>query len=193
MLMPPLHYIIITYFAIAGLIGASIKSFLVFVGALLGLIFPIMAENFFGGLIDSVFNTIQEPNTEKLKCYGQPIIGSTLYKTPLSVYIYAYLSTYFMYVFSANRAWNSLNNTLVFLILGALTLFECYRVASACGFGYIVVGIPLVCGIIWGIIWAAIIGKKNHNVPGSAKGEKCGLDNQQQYQCKLSTNGELLS
>lgn len=195
MSMPPFHYIIITYFAIAGLIGASVKSFLVFVGAVLGLILPIMLENvsLIQAFITNAFSKINtNANDEKLKCYGHPIIGSTIYNTPLSVYTYAYLWSYFIYVFSVNIAWGSLNNTLLFIILTALTVFECYRVGSVCNFGYPIVLIPLACGVIWGVVWAAIIGKANHNVPGSSNGETCGLDNSK-YQCKLSTNGTILS
>jgi len=194
MSMPPFYYIIITYFAIAGLFGASVKSFLVFVGAVLGLILPIMLENvsFTQTFITNAFSKINNADNEKLKCYGNPIIGSTIYNTPLSVYTYAYLWSYFIYVFSVNNAWGSSNNGLLFAILTLLTAFEFYRVGSVCNFGYPIVLIPLACGVIWGLIWAAIIGKANHNVPGSSNGKKCGLDNRK-YKCKLSTNGTILS
>lgn len=182
----PIHFLLMSFFAFSALFASSVSSLLVFIGALIGLVFPILLESYTEGVDE----------TKLLQCYGTPIFGSTLNRTPFSIFIYAYLLMYFIYVFSANSLWKSVNNTFAFLGLLGLLGYDTYRVAKVCEIPIKLVFISLFIGLVWGLIWPAIIGKPNHYKPGISSSEKCELNKDgsvsTKYQCKLRTDGELI-
>ena len=191
----PIHFILIAFFALSALFTGDSSPALVFFGALIGMIVPIFVEN-----LPFVANMLSTDNIKLIKCYGQPLFGDTVYKLPLSMYVFAYLCGYFIIVFSQNKIWSSINNTLIFLALLGVTLYEGYRIIIACfdasTSSTSIVILTSLIGLIWGLIWAAIVGKKNQYKPGVASMGKCNLNKDgstnTKYQCSLKTNGELI-
>ncbi len=183
------HFLLISFFAFSAIFASSVSALLLFIGSLFGLIIPIFGEKIFEN-----FTSISSINDETLlKCYGKPIFGQII-KTPLSVFIYAYLGTYFGYVFSKHKLWNSINNVILFLGITGLLVADIYRIFNACGIPAILIALSLVTGIVWGALWPVMIGTNNHYKPGVSSSDKCGLNSEKtKYQCKLQTDGTLIS
>lgn len=196
--MLQLHFIIIAFFALSAFLANSHTSFLVFIGAFIGVVFTTIVENI-DFINTNILNKITD-TTQIIKCYGMPIIGDKQYKLPHSIFIYTYLAVYFLYVFSSNSLWKSINNVFLFMFLISMCVYEGYRISSVCfenvSQKILIIAIPAIIGIIWGVLWPVIIGKKNHYKPGISSADKCQLNPDgsasTKYQCKLQTDGTLL-
>lgn len=184
----PFHFILISFFAFSALFASSVSSFLVFIGAILGLIFPIIIE----GIVENMDAVKSINETDLIKCYGMPVFG-TIRKTPLSIFIYTYLLFYFIYVFTKNSLWNSMNSAIMFMGLLGILVADIYRTYNACGIPVILIASSFATGILWGALWPVVIGKNNQYKPGVSSSEKCGLNGDKtKYQCKLQTDGTLI-
>lgn len=192
--MPPFHFIIVSFFAISAFFANSYQSFLVFIGAFIGVVVTTFIEKI------EIVNTLVVNGIDTNgfhKCYGLPIIGDTVYKLPQSIFIYAYLAVYFISVFSANSLWKSFNNVFLVMFLSGMFMYEAYRIYKVCFPGnLLIIGIPAIIGIMWGMLWPTIITKKNHYKPGMSSSDKCQLNpdgsTNIKYQCKLQTDGTLI-
>jgi len=79
-------------------------------------------------------------------------------------------------------------NWLLITVLSVLLAFD-----ISTNFKYIggLVIVPVGIGMIMGVIWAIMIGKKNHMVPKRAN-TKCAMSSSKNYRCVLNKNGTLL-
>ncbi len=184
------HFFLISFFAFSALFASSASSFLVFIGAVLGLIIPIMLE----GFVENISSVSSISSDNLLKCYGAPVFGNNIRKSPLSIFVYTYLLVYFIYVFTKNSLWSSMNSAILFLGLLGVLVADTYRIVNSCNIPVILVFISLGAGIVWGALWPLMIGKQNHYKPGVSSSNKCGLNGDKtKYQCKLQTDGTLIN
>ena len=193
-----LPFILVSYFIISSFLGNDFSGFLIFLGILMssfmtiiiGGISPVksMLEKAIGktenGNID--VNKINEYKILKFGDNGNPL---TLF--PLGTNTFGFILGYFLMVLSMNSSKSSNlfnSNWLLLLILSLLLAFD-----ISTNFKYIggLVIVPVAIGIIMGLVWAIIIGKKNHMVPKKAT-TKCSMDTSKKYKCVLNKNGTIL-
>ena len=193
-----LPFILVSYFIISSLLGNDFSGFLVFLGILLstfvtfivGLIPPIktMLETAIGqknGNID--YDKINKYKILKFGDSGNPF---TLF--PLGTNTFSFILGYFLMVLSMSNSKKGgdtfKSNWLLLLILSLLLGFDVNTNYNYIG-GLVI--IPVAIGILMGVIWAIMIGKKNHMVPKKAT-TKCAMSSSKKYRCVLNKNGTLL-
>jgi hypothetical protein len=193
-----LPFILVSYFIISSFLGNDFSGFLIFLGILMssfvtiiiGGISPVksMLEKAIGqtqnGNID--VNKINEYKILKFGDSGNPL---TLF--PLGTNTFGFILGYFLMVLSMNSSKSSnqfSKNWLLLLILSLLLAFD-----ISTNFKYIggLVIVPVAIGIMMGLVWAIIIGKKNHMVPKKAT-TKCSMNTSKKYKCVLNKNGTIL-
>ena len=132
---------------------------------------------------------VNKINEYKILKFGESGNPFTLF--PLGTNTFSFILGYFLMVLSMNssKSSNMFNsNWLLLLILSLLLAFDVNT-----NFKYIggLVIIPVAIGIMMGLVWAIIIGKKNHMVPKKAT-TKCSMDTSKKYKCVLNKNGTIL-
>lgn len=207
-LMP---FMIVAYYLISGVIDGNFKAFLVFIGILFSALITIGVSK-----LDYVKNLIfpnpTDPDAlptnkeivDKIKTFSMfNINAEPMSYLPLSINIYAFLLFYYIYVmFSYDKKKNMTKNTkdrraqgytnwwlVVALVLILLIDVGYFKYVSASN--YMMILIPLVLGLVTGIVWALLIGSSNWALPTKSVNETC-QPSQMSYSCKLTTNGNLI-
>jgi hypothetical protein len=138
-------------------------------------------------------NYVNKINEYKILKFGESGNPYTLF--PLGTNTFSFILGYFLMVLSmssSKRGGNTFKpfreNWLLITVLSVLLAFD-----ISTNFKYIggLVIVPVGIGMIMGVIWAIMIGKKNHMVPKRAN-TKCAMSSSKNYRCVLNKNGTLL-
>ena len=114
---------------------------------------------------------------------------------PLGTNTFSFILGYFLMVLSMSDSKKGgdtfkpfKSNWILLLILSLLLGFD-----VSTNFKYIggLVIFPVAIGILMGVIWAIMIGKKNHMIPKKAT-TKCSMNTSKNYKCVLNKNGTIL-
>lgn len=192
-----LPFILVSYFIISSFLGNDFSGFLIFLGILMssfvtiviGGVSPIklMLEKSIGDPTDVKYaNRINE---YKILKFGE--IGNPLTLFPLGTNTFGFILGYFLMVLSMSSSKSSnpfQSNWLLLLILSLLLAFDIKTNYNYIG-GLVI--IPAAIGIIMGILWAIMIGKKNHMIPKKVN-TSCAIDTSKNYKCVLNKNGTIL-
>jgi hypothetical protein len=185
-----LPFIIVSYFVISSFFGNDFSGFLVFLGILFSSVLTIFASKsdiVKNGLTKEFGPTPQALMKHFERCNLIMVGDSPLSFLPLSTHTYCFIFGYFLMVLNAAKSFS--NNWLLLLILLLLIGFDIYYNISSCVGIYI--WIPVIIGLLSGVLWAIIIGKKNHMIPKKAN-TTCSMDSSKNYKCTLNKNGTLL-
>lgn len=196
-----LPFILVSYFIISSFLGNDFSGFLVFLGILLSSFVTFIVGEI-PAIREMLERSIGEPgninyvnkiNEYKILKFGDSGNPYTLF--PLGTNTFSFILGYFLMVLSmssSKRGGNTFKpfreNWILISVLSALLAFD-----VSTNFKYIggLVIFPVAIGMIMGVIWAIMIGKKNHMVP-KKENKKCGMDTTKKYRCVLNKNGTLL-
>ena len=192
-----LPFIMVSYFVISSFLGNDFSGFLVFLGILFSSILTIFLSKV-NRLKTQIWNSVKSSySTETTEEAGLPkhfkkcniiMIGDEpLSFLPLSTHTFCFILGYFIMVLNAAKSFET--NWLLLLVLSLLIAFDIYYNLNHCAGIY--VWIPVIVGFVSGLLWAIIIGKKNHMVPKKAN-TTCSMNSSKNYKCTLKKNGELL-
>lgn len=193
-----LPFILVSYFIISSFLGNDFSGFLIFLGILMssfltiiiGGISPIkqMLEKSIGDSTDDI-KYANRINEYKILKFGE--IGNPLTLFPLGTNTFGFILGYFLMVLSMNGSKSSnlfQSNWLLLLVLSLLLAFDIKTNYNYIG-GLVI--IPAAIGITMGILWAIMIGKKNHMIPKKAT-STCAMSSSRNYKCVLNKNGTIL-
>lgn len=187
-----LPFILVSYFIISSLLGNDFSGFLVFLGILMSSfvtgaiseipqIRTLIASEL--GTGDELKNKI---NKYKILKFSENDKVSPL--VPLGTNTFCFILGYFIMVISMTTGNAFASNWLLLTVLSIIIAFDIYINYSYIG---IFISIPVILGLVMGILWAIIIGKSNHMVP-KKQTSTCAMSSSKNYTCKLSKNGTLL-
>jgi hypothetical protein len=190
-----------------------VSGFLILVGVILSCVITLLAsktqyvlneiyENKIKDLWDNIpvsnktaiQNDISSENKQKkiidsLKYCNQFVLGKTpVSYLPLSTHIYWFLSAYFVYVMSINDV--LARNWFLLLSMSVLLFIDGYYNNTACV--GIFIAIPAIIGAVTGVIWAVIVGPKNHMIPLLSKKNQCGAQTSR-YSCRIKRTGQIVN
>ena len=191
-LMP---FVVVSYVLISAIFAGNFKMFILFVGLLFSALLVV-------ALSRTIYTTIYGTDTvidviDKIKSFSIFNFGVVpLSFLPLSLNIYAFLLSYYLYVSSANKDtteddWN--RNWPIVMMLSILLVLDMVY------FKYIfkenasyAIGIPTILGLGIGVIWPVLVGKSNWAVSVADTNSKCS-PTETTYQCTLASDGSLIS
>lgn len=187
-----LPFILVSYFIISSLLGNDFSGFLVFLGILMSSfvtgaiseipqIRTLIASEL--GTGDELKNKI---NKYKILKFSENDKVSPL--VPLGTNTFCFILGYFIMVISMTTGNAFASNWLLLTVLSIIIAFDIYINYSYIG---IFISIPVILGLVMGILWAITIGKSNHMVP-KKQTSTCAMSSSKNYTCKLSKNGTLL-
>ena len=187
-----LPFILVSYFIISSLLGNDFSGFLVFLGILMSSfvtgaiseipqIRTLIASEL--GTGDELKNKI---NKYKIFKFSENDKVSPL--VPLGTNTFCFILGYFIMVISMTTGNAFASNWLLLTVLSIIIAFDIYINYSYIG---IFISIPVILGLVMGILWAIIIGTSNHMVP-KKQTSTCAMSSSKNYTCKLSKNGTLL-
>lgn len=187
-----LPFILVSYFIISSLLGNDFSGFLVFLGILMSSfvtgaiseipqIRTLIASEL--GTGDELKNKI---NKYKILKFSENDKVSPL--VPLGTNTFCFILGYFIMVISMTTGNAFASNWLLLTVLSIIIAFDIYINYSYIG---IFISIPVILGLVMGILWAIIIGTSNHMVP-KKQTSTCAMSSSKNYTCKLSKNGTLL-
>lgn len=191
-----LPFIMVSYFVISSFLGNDFSGFLVFLGILFSSSITIMISNM---LKTQIWNSVKSSSGSGQneadglmkhfeRCNIIMIGEKPLSFLPLSTHTYSFVLGYFIMVLNMNRT-PFLSNWILLSVLSLLIGYDIFYNLKACAGIYIF--IPVVIGLLSGLLWAIIIGKKNHMIPKKAN-TTCSMHSSKKYKCTLRKNGELL-
>ncbi len=179
-------FIMVSFLIISSLFSGEISGLMTLFGLLLTSIITIGISQMPFVKNHYASNTNDYDNLKK--CNLITINDSLLSYLPLSTHTFAYMFSYFIYVISKNGIVKANGGIIAFLTV--LLMFDIvYNVKNCAG---IYVFIPVIVGILSGIMWAVMIGKNNQMIPKSEVNSKCSV-NKGMYKCKIKKNGQLIN
>jgi len=190
-----LPFIVVSYFVISSFLGNDFSGFLVFLGILFSSSITIMISKPLNNQIWKSVKSSDSKETEEAaelmkhfeRCNIIMIGDKPLSFLPLSTHTYWFILGYFLIVLNAAKSFAT--NWFLLLVLSLLVAFDTYYNFNHCAEIYVF--IPVIIGFVSGLLWAIIIGKKNHMVPKKAN-TTCSMSSSKNYKCTLKKNGELL-
>jgi hypothetical protein len=191
-----LPFIMVSYFVISSFLGNDFSGFLVFLGILFSSSITIIISN---ALKTQIWNSVKSSDSKETdeaaglmkhfeRCNIIMIGDKPLSFLPLSTHTYSFVLGYFIMVLNMSRT-PFLLNWILLSVLSLLIVYDIYYNLKACAGIY--VWIPVIVGFVSGLLWAIIIGKKNHMIPKKAN-TTCSMNSSKNYKCTLKKNGELL-
>ena len=179
-------FIMVSFLIISSLFSGEISGLMTLFGLLLTSIITIGISQM--PFIKNHYASNNDEYENLKKCNLITINNSLLSYLPLSTHTFAYMFSYFIYVISKNGSVKANGGIIAFLTV--LLAFDIvYNVKNCAG---IYVFIPVIVGILSGIMWAAMIGKNNQMIPKSEVNSKCSV-NKGMYKCKIKKNGQLIN
>lgn len=176
-------FIVVAFLVITSLFSGELSGFLVLVGILISSLATMGFSNF------SFVKDYWKDKTDKLlECNVLTINGGPLSYLPLSTHIFAFVFAYFLYTTATNKVLTQ--NGLLVSLLGFLVFYDIFYNFNSCVGGYVF--LPLIIGIISGILWAIIVGKKNQMIPQQDLASKCEVS-KGMYRCKIKRTGQVIS
>ena len=197
-----LPFILVSYFIISSFLGNDFSGFLIFLGILMSSFLTIIIggisqiKSMLGKSIRDSIGDLKDENKYanrineyKILKFGE--IGNPLTLFPLGTNTFGFILGYFLMVLSMSSSKSSnpfQSNWLLLLILSLLLAFDIKTNYNYIG-GLVI--IPAAIGIIMGILWAIMIGKKNHMIP-KKQTSTCAMSSSKNYKCVLNKNGTIL-
>lgn len=185
-------FMIVSYYLISAVFAGNFKMFILFVGLIFSTLFVV-------ALSRASYTTIygNMPLTavvDKIKSFSIFNFGVTpMSLLPLSLNIYAFLLSYYLYVLFAEKeedTWTQnwgIIATLGILLVLDITYFRFIFKENAA----LAIMIPLFIGMGLGAIWPMLIGKSNWAIAIADTNATCGPTSTT-YKCNLTTDGTLL-
>ena len=209
-----LPFIVVAFFFISSILSGDVSGFLILVGVILSSVITLLASKtqyvlneIYENKIKELWSKIPEStnrtanlnddsseNRQKkiiysLKYCNQFVLGKNpVSYLPLSTHIYWFLSAYFVYVMSINDV--LARNWFLLLSMSVLLFIDGYYNNTACVGNFI--AIPAIIGAVSGIIWAVIVGPKNHMIPLLSKKNQCGAQTSR-YSCRIKRTGQIVN
>jgi hypothetical protein len=208
-----LPFIVVAFFFISSILSGDVSGFLILVGVILSSVITLIASKtqyvlteIYEKKIKELWNNIipvskkttsltdtdadkQKKIIESLTYCNQFVLGKTpVSYLPLSTHIYWFLSAYFVYVMSINDV--LARNWFLLLSMSVLLFIDGYYNNTACVGNFI--AIPAIIGAVSGIIWAVIVGPKNHMIPLLSKKNQCGAQTSR-YSCRIKRTGQIVN
>ena len=206
-LMP---FMIVAYYVISGIFDANFKAFMVFMGILFSTLITTGISRM-DSVKNAIFKSSNPPDAptndevvNQIKTFSIFNISSEpISYLPLSVNIYSFLLVYysfimFSYDFNKNEDANKREkkdtgnkNWLLIVALILILIFEFVYFLNISKNNPMFVVIPVIIGVLTGVIWPLLIGRDNWSIPKADSNATCGLSSAN-YSCKLSTSGTLI-
>ena len=209
-----LPFIVVAFFFISSILSGDVSGFLILVGVILSSVIKLLAsktqyvlneiyekkiKELWDKLPEStiktaVQNVVSPDNNKKkiidsLKYCNQIVLGNNpLSYLPLSTHIYWFLSAYFVYVMSINNV--LARNWFLLLSMSVLLFIDGYYNNTACVGNFI--AIPAIIGAVTGVIWAVIVGPKNHMIPLLSTKNQCSAQTSR-YSCRIKRTGQIVN
>ena len=182
-------FIMVSFLVISSLFTGDLSGLLVLVGLLLTSMItigisqmPFVKTNYnnAGGNIDA-YNTLKQCNLITMD-------NQLLSYLPLSTHTIAYIFGYFIYVIVTNKL--SQSNGGIIAILTILLVIDIVYNFKNCAGQFVF--IPLIIGLLSGVTWGVMVGKKNQMIPKSEGSSKCSV-NKGLYKCKIKKTGQIIN
>lgn len=208
-----LPFIVVAFFFISSILSGDVSGFLILVGVILSCVITLLASKTQYVLNEIYEKKIKElwskiPESEKdttndgstdlkkqeriidsLKYCNQFVLGKNpVSYLPLSTHIYWFLSAYFVYVMSINDV--LARNWFLLLSMSVLLFIDGYYNNTACVGNFI--AIPAIIGAVTGVIWAVIVGPKNHMIPLLSTKNQCSAQTSR-YSCRIKRTGQIVN
>lgn len=182
-------FIMVSFLVISSLFTGELSGLLVLVGLLLTSMITIGISQM--PFIKSRYNDISGPteayNTLK-QCSLITMDNQLLSYLPLSTHTIAYIFGYFIYVIVTNKLSQS-NGGIIAILTLLLAVDIVYNFKNCAGE---LVFIPLIIGLLGGVTWGVMVGKKNQMIPKSEGSSKCSV-NKGLYKCKIKKTGQVIN
>lgn len=209
-----LPFIVVAFFFISSILSGDVSGFLILVGVILSSVITLLASKtqyvlneIYENKIKELWSKIPESHNrtaivnddssenrqkkiiDSLKYCNQFVLGKNpVSYLPLSTHIYWFLSAYFVYVMSINDV--LARNWFLLLSMSVLLFIDGYYNNTACVGNFI--AIPAIIGAVSGIIWAVIVGPKNHMIPLLSKKNQCSAQTSR-YSCRIKRTGQIVN
>lgn len=209
-----LPFIVVAFFFISSILSGDVSGFLILVGVILSSVITLLASKtqyvlneIYEKKIKDLWNNIPvsanktaKQNDDSLENRQKKIIDSLKYCNqfvlgknpvsylPLSTHIYWFLSAYFVYVMSINDV--LARNWFLLLSMSVLLFIDGYYNNTACVGNFI--AIPAIIGAVTGVIWAVIVGPKNHMIPLLSTKNQCSAQTSR-YSCRIKRTGQIVN
>jgi hypothetical protein len=208
-----LPFIVVAFFFISSILSGDVSGFLILVGVILSSVITLLASKtqyvlneIYEKKIKDLWDKLPETNKtadknvvspdnnkkkiiDSLKYCNQFVLGKNpLSYLPLSTHIYWFLSAYFVYVMSINNV--LARNWFLLLSMSVLLVIDGYYNNTACVGSFI--AIPAIIGAVTGVIWAVIVGPKNHMIPLLSQKSQCSAQTSR-YSCRIKRTGQIVN
>jgi hypothetical protein len=208
-----LPFIVVAFFFISSILSGDVSGFLILVGVILSSVITLLAsktqyvlneiyekkiKELWNNIPDSKKDTTNDGSTDlkkqariidSLKYCNQFVLGKNpVSYLPLSTHIYWFLSAYFVYVMSINNV--LARNWFLLLSMSVLLFIDGYYNNTACVGNFI--AIPAIIGAVTGVIWAVIVGPKNHMIPLLSQKSQCSAQTSR-YSCRIKRTGQIVN
>ena len=208
-----LPFIVVAFFFISSILSGDVSGFLILVGVILSCVITLLASKtqyvlneIYEKKINELWSKIpesekdttnngstdlkkQERIIDSLKYCNQFVLGKNpVSYLPLSTHIYWFLSAYFVYVMSINDV--LARNWFLLLSMSVLLFIDGYYNNTACVGNFI--AIPAIIGAVTGVIWAVIVGPKNHMIPLLSTKNQCSAQTSR-YSCRIKRTGQIVN
>ena len=185
---------ILSVLLISAIFAGNFKMFILFVGLLFSALLVV-------ALSRTIYATIYGTQTvtetiDRIKSFSIFNIGVVpLSFLPLSLNIYAFLLSYYLYVSSANkdtteddwnRNWPIVMMLSIFLVLDMVYFKYIFKENA-----FLAIFIPTIIGLVIGVIWPVLVGKSNWAVSVADTNSKCSPSGTT-YKCTLASDGSLI-
>ena len=181
-------FIMVSFLVISSLFTGDLSGLLVLVGLLLTSMItigisqmPFIKSRYSDTAPDDAYNKLKQCNLITMD-------NQLLSYLPLSTHTIAYIFGYFIYVIVTNRLSQS-NGGIIAILTILLAIDIVYNFKNCAGE---FVFIPLIVGLLGGVTWGVMVGKKNQMIPKSEGSSKCSV-NKGLYKCKIKKTGQVIN
>ena len=182
-------FIMVSFLVISSLFTGELSGLLVLVGLLLTSMItigisqmPFIKSRYHGDASEASAYTLLK------QCNLITMDNQLLSYLPLSTHTIAYIFGYFIYVIVTNRLSQS-NGGIIAILTILLAIDIVYNFKNCAGE---FVFIPLIIGLLGGVTWGVIVGKKNQMIPKSEGSSKCSVT-KGLYKCKIKKTGQVIN
>lgn len=182
-------FIMVSFLVISSLFTGELSGLLVLVGLLLTSVITIGISQM--PFIKSRYNDSSGQTnayTTLKQCNLITMDNQLLSYLPLSTHTIAYIFGYFIYVIVTNKLSHA-NGGIIAILTLLLAVDIVYNFKNCAGE---FVFIPLIIGLLGGVTWGVMVGKKNQMIPKSEGSSKCSV-NKGLYKCKIKKTGQVVN
>jgi hypothetical protein len=182
-------FVLVCFFSLSSLLNQDLKG-LVYLS---GLIFSSFCTMFFGNILSFIpkYDPQERPEICTIISLNQ---HSEISKLPLGQSVFGFTFFYLLYPMIINNY--VMNNIPTLVFFPSLIVFDMvWNIQNTC-YTFWQLITSLFFGIMFGILWAYLIGKTNNPslqyLATSSNNEVCSKPSKQTFTCKVYKNGQLL-